>query len=67
MKALAVVVAVLLLLSGAHVRMWFAGYLVAVPLPVFVLAAELAVCALLGWLIARAAGYRPWPCSRRTA
>jgi hypothetical protein len=67
MKAAAVVLAVLLLLSGWHVRLQLApGVPVAVPLPVLALLAELAVCAVLGWLIARVAGWRP-PYSRRTA
>jgi hypothetical protein len=65
-KAAAVVLAVLLLLSGAHVRLWLApGAPVAVPLTVLALAAELAVCGMLGWLITRAAGCRPY--LRRTA
>ena len=68
MKAVAVVLAALLLLSGAHVRLQLAaGVPVAVPLPVLALAAELAACAILGALIARAAGCRPWPYPRRTA
>ena len=67
MKAATVVLAALLLLSGAHVRLWLTpGVPVAVPLPVLALAAELAACAVLGWLIARAAGCRP-PYLRRTA
>jgi hypothetical protein len=66
-KAAAVVLALILLMSGIHVTVPVGGYPVAVPLPVLVLLAELGVCALLGWLIARAAGYRPWPYPGRTA
>jgi len=66
-KAAAVTLAALLLLSGIHVTVPLAGYPVAVPLPVLALAAELAACAVLGWLIARAAGWRTWPTSRRFA
>lgn len=67
MKAAAAVLAALLLLSGIHVTVPLAGYPVAVPLPVLALLAELAACAALSWLIARAAGCRPWPYPRRTA
>ena len=67
MKAAAAVLALILLMSGIHVTVPVGGYPVAVPLPVLVLLAELGVCALLGWLIARAAGYRPWPYPGRTA
>jgi hypothetical protein len=37
------------------------------PLPALALLAELGVCAALGWLIARAAGWHLWPYSRRFA
>ena len=67
MKAAAVVLALILLLSGIHVTVPLGAWPVAVPLPVLALAAELAVCAVLGLLIARAAGCRPWPYPRRTA
>ena len=59
MKAAVVVLAVLLLLSGIHVTVPVGAWPVTVPLPVLVLLAELAVCAGFGWLIARAAGFRP--------
>ena len=66
MKATAIIVALLLMLSGDHVTMRFAGNPVTVPVPVLVLAAELAVCAVLCWLIRRAVRasyphpYRQW-------
>lgn len=64
MKAAVVVLAILLLLSGVHVRLWLAGYLVAVPVPVLVLIAELATVVVLGWLIARAWHGFPFPLGR---
>lgn len=67
MKAAAAVLALILLLSGIHVTVPLGAWPVTVPLPVLVLAAELGACTVLGWLIARAAGYRPWPYPRRTA
>lgn len=67
MRAAGAVLALILLLSGIHVTVPVGAWPVTVPLPVLVLAAELGVCAVLGWLIARAAGYRPWPYLRRTA
>jgi hypothetical protein len=66
-KAAAVVLALILLMSGIHVTVPVGAWPVTVPLPVLALLAELGACAALGWLIARAAGYRPWPYSRRTA
>jgi hypothetical protein len=60
-KAAALVLAVLLVLSGAHVPLRLAGYPVSVPVPVVALAAELAACAVLGWLISRAARGCPIP------
>ena len=67
MKAAAAALALILLLSGIHVRLPIGAWPVTVPLPVLVLLAELAACAALGFLIARAAGYRPWPCPRRAS
>jgi hypothetical protein len=66
-KAAAIVLATLAMLSSWHVTFLLAGQPVAVPLPVLALAAELAVCALLGWLIVRAAAFRSHPYPRRTA
>jgi hypothetical protein len=67
-KAAAVVLAVLVLLSGWHVTVPLAaGYAVAVPLPVLVLAAGLGACAVPGWLIAQTAGWHPWPSPERIA
>jgi len=66
-RAAAAVLAAVLLLSGWHIIVPLAGYPVAVPLPALALVAELAVCGLLGWLIARAGGARPWLPPRRTA
>lgn len=67
MKALAGAAAVLLLLSGIHITVPVGAWPVTMPLPVLVLLAELGACGGLGWLIARAAGWRTWPSSRRTA
>lgn len=67
MRAAAVALAALLLLSGWHVTVPVGAWPLTVPLPVLALAAEIGVCAALGLLIARAAGYRPWPYPRRTA
>jgi hypothetical protein len=66
-KALAVALAALLLLSGVHVTVPVGAWPVTMPLPVLVLLVELGAVAVLGWLIARAAGYRPWPYPGRTA
>jgi hypothetical protein len=66
-KAAAAVVALILLLSGIHVTVPLGAWPVTVPLPVLALLAELGACAALGWLIARAAGWRTWPYSRRFA
>ena len=59
MKAAAVVLALILLLSGIHVTVPVGAWPVTLPLPVLALLAELGVCAVLGWLIARAAGFCP--------
>ena len=67
MKALAVALAALLMLAGIHVTVPVGAWPITMPLPVLALLAELGVCAALGWLIARAAGYRPWPYQRKTA
>jgi hypothetical protein len=67
LKAAAVVLALILLLSGIHVTVPVGAWPVTMPLPVLVLLAELGVCAALGWLIARAAGFRSHPHPRRTA
>ena len=67
MKAAAVALAVVLLLSGLHVTVPVGAWPVTMPLPVLALLAELGVCAALGWLIARAAGWRTWPTSWRYA
>jgi hypothetical protein len=66
-KALAVVLAALLLLAGIHVTVPIGAWPVTVPLPALALLAELGACAALGWLIARAAGFRSHPYPRRTA
>jgi hypothetical protein len=66
-KAAAAMLAVILLLSGIHITVPVGGYPVAVPLPVLALLAELAVCGVLGCLIARVAGYRSSPYPRRPA
>jgi hypothetical protein len=57
--AAAAVFALVLLLSGIHVTVPVGAWPVTVPLPVLALLAELFACAVLGWLIARAAGFRP--------
>ena len=67
MKAAAAVLALILLLSGTHVTVPVGAWPVTVPLPVLALLAELGACAALGWLIARAAGCRPWLAPWRTA
>jgi hypothetical protein len=67
MKAAAVVLVLVLLLSGIHITVPVGAWPVTVPLPVLVLLAELGVCAALGWLIAGAAGWRTRPFSRRFA
>lgn len=59
MKAAALALAALVVLSGDHVTVRLSGYPVAVPVPVLILAAELAVAAVLCWLIIRTA--RAWP------
>jgi hypothetical protein len=71
-KALAVVLAALLvrgavLLFGAHVTVPVGAWPITMPLPVLALLAELGVCAVLGWLIARSAGWRTWPTAWRYA
>ena len=54
MKAVLVILAALVAFSGAHVTIRLAGTCpVAVPVPVLFLAAELAVCAVLAWVITR--------------
>lgn len=58
MKPAALLLAAILLLSGIHVTVPVGAWPVTMPLPVLVLVAELGVCSALGWLIARAAGYR---------
>jgi hypothetical protein len=63
-KAAAAVLALILLLSGIHVTVPVGTWPVTMPLPVLALLAELGVCAALGWLIARTAGYRPRPPSQ---
>ena len=67
MKALSLIVAVALLLSGLHVTVPVGAWPVTMPLPVLALLAELGVCAALAWLIARAAGWRTWPTAWRYA
>ena len=67
MKAAAAVLAFILLLSVIHVTVPLGAWPVTVPLPVLALLAELGVCAALGWLIARAAGWHLRPYSRRFA
>lgn len=67
-KSAAVVLAVLLVTMHLHVGFpLIARYGLAVPVPVLVLLAELDACAVLGWLIARAAGWRTWSSPRRYA
>ena len=61
MKAAAIVLASLLMLSGVHVTVPLAGCPVAVPVPLLVLAAELAVIGLLGWVISRSLRGLPLP------
>lgn len=59
MKAAALALAALLVLAGDRVTVRLSGHPVAVPVPVLILAVELAACAALGWLIIRTA--RAWP------
>jgi len=66
-KAAAVVLALILLRSGIHVTVPIGAWPITMPLPVLALLVELGVCAVLGWLIARAAGWRTRPSSRRFA
>jgi hypothetical protein len=61
-----VALALIVMLSGVHVTLPVGAWPVTVPLPALALAAELGVCAVLGWLIARAAGC-PRIYSRRIA
>ena len=67
MKALAVALAALLMLAGIHVTVPVGAWPVTMPLPALALVAEVAVCAALGWLIARAAGFRSHPYPRKAA
>jgi hypothetical protein len=53
-KGAALVLAVLLMLSGDHVTLHTVGGAVSVPVPVLVLIAELGACVMLGRLIWRA-------------
>ena len=59
-QVLAIIGAVLAL-SGMHVSMRLAGQPVAVPLPVLIIAAELAAIGVLCWLISRAVRGCPLP------
>ncbi len=61
MKAIAIIAAALLMLSGAHLTLRLAGQPVAVPLPVLALAAEMAAAVVLCGLIRRAARDFPIP------
>lgn len=69
MKAAALILAALLVLSGDHVTVRLGGQPLSVPVPVLVLVLELAACAVLGWLITRAARSwrRPCRCGWRSA
>ena len=68
MKAALVVLAFLLAARGVHVTLWCAGGWRSVPLPVLALVAELAACAVPGWLIARRVSrFRSYPFPRRLA
>ncbi len=58
MKAVLVVLALLLAVSGLHVTVWAAGVPFCVPVPVIIIAAELAVLAVITAGIARSAGLR---------
>ena len=67
MKAAVVALAALVMLAGDHVTVRLSGYPVAIPVPVLMLAAELAVAAVLVCLLIRK--FRAWPYryARRTA
>ena len=67
MKAAALALATLVMLAGDHVTVRLAGYPVAVPGPVLILAAELTACAVLCWLIIRKARSWPYRYARRPA
>jgi hypothetical protein len=64
-----VIIGAVLALSGMHVSMRLAGQPVAVPVPVLIIAAELAAIGALCWLISRAVRGCPFPSllPRRTA
>jgi hypothetical protein len=66
-KAAALAIAALVMLAGDHVTVRLPGYPVAVPVPVLMLAAELAAAVVLVWLLIRK--FRAWPYryARRTA
>jgi hypothetical protein len=66
-KAAALALAALVVLAGDHVTVRLSGYPVAIPVPALILAAELAVAAVLVWVLIRK--FRAWPYryARRTA
>jgi hypothetical protein len=66
-KAAAIVLAALVMLAGDHVTLRLSGYPVTVPVPALILAAELAIAAVLVWLLIRK--FRAWPYryARRTS
>jgi hypothetical protein len=66
-KAAALALAALVMLAGDHVTVRLSGYPVTVPVPVLILAAELAAAVVLVWLLVRK--FRAWPYrdARRTA
>lgn len=67
MKAAVLAVAALVVLAGDHVTVWLSGYPVAVPVPVLILAGELAAVAVLCRVIVRKARSWPYQCARRLA
>ena len=67
MKAAVLALAALVMLAGDHVTVRLSGYPVTVPVPVLILAAELAGVAVLCWLIVRKARSWPYRYARRTA
>ena len=66
-KAAALALAALVMLAGDHVTVRLSGYPVTIPVPVLILAAELAAIVVLCWLIVRKARSWPYRYARRTA
>lgn len=67
MKAAVLALAALVMLAGDHVTVRLSGYPVTIPVPVLMLAAELAVAAVLCLVIVRKARSWPYRYARRTA